>query len=97
MPLIIQWTFDDGTVEVERVPVEIWRKNEEKLTKVFVKDKEVTAIELDPFKETADIDESNNSFPVREVPTRFQLFKKHKYKDKPNPMQKAKQQREIRP
>ena len=97
MPLIIQWTFDDGTVEVERVPVEIWRKNEQKVTKVFVKDKEVTAIELDPFKETADIDESNNSFPVREVPTRFQLFKKHKYKDKPNPMQKAKQQREIRP
>ena len=96
MPLIIQWTFDDGTVEVERVPVEIWRKNEDKLTKVFVKNKEVTAIELDPYKETADIDESNNSFPVREVPTRFQLFKKHKYKDKPNPMQKAKQ-REIRP
>ncbi|MBP9054952.1 MAG: M1 family metallopeptidase [Saprospiraceae bacterium] len=97
MPLIIQWTFDDGTVEVERVPVEIWRKNEDKLTKVFVKNKEVTAIELDPYKETADIDELNNSFPVREVPTRFQLFKKHKYKDKPNPMQKAKQQREIRP
>ncbi|MFZ1561123.1 MAG: M1 family peptidase, partial [Saprospiraceae bacterium] len=86
----IEWTFADGTKEVERVPVEIWRKNEDKVTKVFVKNKEVTAIILDPYKETADIDEANNSFPVREIPTRFQLFKQHKYKEKLNPMQKAK-------
>ncbi len=98
MPIIIEWTFADGTKEVERVPVEIWRKNEEKVTKVFVKNKEVTAIQLDPFSETADIDVSNNSFPVREVPTRFQLFKQHKYKEKLNPMQKAKEkEKEIRP
>jgi len=90
MPIIIEWTFADGTKEVERVPVEIWRLNEEKVTKVFVKNKEVTSIILDPYKETADIDESNNSFPVREIPTRFQLFKQHKYKEKLNPMQKAK-------
>jgi hypothetical protein len=98
MPIIIEWTFADGTKEVERVPVEIWRKNEEKVTKVFVKNKEVTAIQLDPFSETADIDVSNNSFPVREVPTRFQLFKQHKYKEKLNPMQKAKEkEKELRP
>lgn len=90
MPIIIEWTFADGTKEVERVPVEIWRLNEEKVTKVFVKNKEVTSIILDPYKETADIDASNNSFPVREIPTRFQLFKQHKYKEKLNPMQKAK-------
>jgi hypothetical protein len=90
MPIIIEWTFADGTKEVERVPVEIWRKNEDKVTKVFVKNKEVTAIILDPYKETADIDEANNSFPVREIPTRFQLFKQHKYQEKLNPMQKAK-------
>ena len=96
MPIIIEWTFDDGTKEVERVPVEIWRKNEDKVTKVFVKNKEVTSIILDPYRETADIDESNNSFPVREIPTRFQLFKQHKIKEKPNPMQKAKA-REIKP
>jgi hypothetical protein len=66
------------------------------VTKVFVKNKEVTSIILDPYRETADIDESNNSFPVREIPTRFQLFKQHKIKEKPNPMQKAKA-REIKP
>ena len=96
MPIIIEWTFEDGTKEIERVPVEIWRKNEASVQKVFVKDQKVTSIILDPFKETADIDESNNSYPLREMPTRFQLFKQHKYRPKPNPMQKA-AERSIRP
>ena len=90
MPVIIEWTFEDGTKEVERVPVEIWRKNENNFTKVFVKDKEVAGIVIDPYRETADIDESNNNWPVRELPDRFQVFKKHNVKDEPNPMQKAK-------
>ncbi len=96
MPVIIEWTFEDGTKEVERVPVEIWRKNEDQFTKVFVKNKEVTAIVIDPYRETADIDESNNNWPVKELPTRFQLFKEHKYKEKLNPMQKA-AQKELKP
>lgn len=96
MPVIIEWTFEDGSKEVERVPVEIWRKNEEKFTKVFVKKKEVTSIIIDPNKETADIDESNNNWPIKELPTRFQLFKQHKYKEKLNPMQKA-AQKELKP
>ncbi len=89
MPVIIEWTFDDGTTEIERIPVEIWRKNENEFTKVFMKEKEVTAIRIDPYKETADIDESNNNWPVRELPNRFQVFKQHKGDDQPNPMQKA--------
>ena len=96
MPIIIEWTFADGTKEVERVPVEIWRLNEENVTKVFVKNKEVTSIILDPYKETADIDETNNSFPVREIPTRFQLYKQKSVKEKLNPMQKAKK-KELKP
>lgn len=90
MPVILEWTFDDGTTEIERIPVEIWRKNENQFTKVFVKEKEVTSIRLDPFKETADIDESNNNWPVRELPSRFQVFKQHKVDAGLNPMQKAK-------
>jgi hypothetical protein len=98
MPIIIEWTYEDGTKEIEYIPVEIWRKNEKTVTKVFEKDKVVTAILLDPYHETADIDESNNSFPVREIPTRFQVFKKHKFDEKPNPMQKAlKKEKEIKP
>ncbi len=90
MPVIIEWTYEDGSTEIERVPVEIWRKNENNFQKVFVKDKVVTAIRIDPLKETADIDESNNNWPVRELPSRFEVFRKHVQKEQPNPMQKAK-------
>ena len=95
MPVIIEWTFADGTKEVETIPVEIWRLNENSFKKVFVKDKEVTAIVIDPYRETADIDEMNNNWPVKELPSRFQVFKKNKMKEKLNPMQKAK--KVIRP
>lgn len=75
MPIIIEWTFKDGTKEITRIPAPIWRKNENKVTKVFVKDKEVASIKLDPLRETADINEKNNSWPVMENPSKFQLFK----------------------
>ncbi len=87
MVVIIEWTFVDGTKEVEKVPVEIWRKNETKFRKVFVKNKEVTGIVIDPYKETADIDLVNNNWPVKELPSRFQVFKNHKKMDSQNAMQ----------
>ncbi len=75
MPIIVEWTFKDGSKEVDRIPVGIWKLNEQKVTKLFVKDKEVVSIKLDPMRETADINESNGMWPVREMPSRFQLFK----------------------
>jgi aminopeptidase N len=95
MPIIIEWTYKDGTKEVDRIPAQVWRLNENKVVKVFVKDKEVASIKLDPMRETADIDESNNSWPtVNATPTKFQLFKmKQQNQRNPqqgiNPMQKA--------
>ncbi len=95
MPLIIEWTYKDGTKEVDRIPAQIWRLNETKVTKTFIKDKEVVSIKLDPMRETADIDETNNSWPtVNSTPTKFQLFKmKQQNQRNPpqniNPMQKA--------
>lgn len=74
MPIIVEWTFKDGSKEVDRIPANIWRLNEYKVTKVFVKEKEVAAVRLDPMRETADIDESNNMWPVKEMPSRFTLF-----------------------
>jgi hypothetical protein len=75
MPLIIEWTFKDGSKEINRIPAQIWRKNENKVTKVFLKDKEVTGIRLDPMRETADIDENNNIWPAIDLPSKFQLYK----------------------
>jgi hypothetical protein len=75
MPLILQFNYVDGTSEVERIPAEIWRLNESEVSKVFAKKKEVKNIVLDPYRETADIDESNNYWPRQYNPTRFELFK----------------------
>ncbi len=76
MPVIIEWTFKDGSKEVDRIPAEIWRMNENTVTKVFVKDKEVVDIVLDPFKETTDINTADNVFPKRATNSKFDQFKK---------------------
>ncbi len=76
MPVIIEWTFKDGSKETERLPAEIWRTNEKTVTKVFVKEKEVSAVVLDPQKETADINTSDNVFPKIEEITKFDELKK---------------------
>ncbi len=75
MPIIIEWIFKDGTKEVDRVSVQVWRKNENKVVKTFMKDKEVASIKIDPMRETADINESNNTWPAVATPSKFQLFK----------------------
>lgn len=75
MPIIIEWTYKDGTKEVERIPAQVWRINENKVVKTFIKDKEVAAVKLDPYRETADINESNNSFNTIAEPSRFSIFK----------------------
>jgi hypothetical protein len=75
MPIIIEWTYKDGSKEVDRIGVNVWRKNENKVIKSFLKDKEVVSIKLDPSRETADIDEKNNAWPVVTEPSKFQLFK----------------------
>ena len=75
MPIIVEWTYKDGTKEIDRIPAQVWRMNENKVTKTFVKDKEVASIKLDPLKETADINESNNSWNTISEPSKFSVFK----------------------
>jgi len=96
-PVILEWTFTDGTTETERIPVEIWRKNEQKFTQVFVKNKEVKSIKLDPWRETADVDEKNNSRPIPTEPKLFMVYKKHKFEKDENMMQKAKKWKTLKP
>ena len=75
MPIIIEWTYKDGTKEIERIPAQVWRKNEKKVIKTFMKDKEVASVKLDPYKETADVDESNNTYGDIKPPRKFKVFK----------------------
>jgi hypothetical protein len=75
MPVIIEWTFKDGSKEIDRIPAEIWRQNETQITKTFFKDKEVVNMTLDPFKEIADTEVDNNYFPKGETASKFDKFK----------------------
>jgi hypothetical protein len=76
-PLVIEWTYKDGSKEIERIPAEVWRVNENEITKVFVKDKEVVNIVMDPNAELADVDVSNNSFPKKSTESKVDQFKKN--------------------
>lgn len=76
-PIIIEWTYADGTKELEQIPAEIWRSNENVCKKVFVKDKEVVNITIDPTDATADTEMSNNYFPKREATSRIEEFKEN--------------------
>lgn len=86
MPVLLTLKYADGTTEEMRIPAEIWRYNNEKISKVLMLDKELASIELDARQETADADLSNNSFPPREVKNRFELFKQNR-PAQPNLMQ----------
>lgn len=75
MPIIVEFTFADGTKETQKLSAQIWRKNENKVTSVFLTNKKAVSIQLDPMRETADIDESNNKWPNVLTPSKFTMFK----------------------
>lgn len=97
MPIIIQFNYEDGSSDIERIHAYVWRKNENTVTKTFVKNKKVQSIQLDPYKETADINENNNLWNIKIQPSKFEMFKEKTKDIKPrgqssgkNPMQTSK-------
>jgi len=94
MPIIIEWTFTDDSVQTDRIPVHIWRKDENHVSKTFIFKKEVKSIRIDPYRETADINEDNNLWPVLKQPSSFELYKNRNQLPRgagneiPNPMQR---------
>ncbi len=95
MPLIFELEFMDGTKRRVNIPAEIWKRSEKEVNKVFACEREVKSILLDPQLETADVDLSNNSWPQRVTPTRFELFKESQGRSRENPMQRAKREAEL--
>jgi hypothetical protein len=70
MPVIIKFVYEDGSSEEFRIPAELW-KMQDSASKVFVTNKKVARIIIDPNKETADVDKSNNYWPKGEIPMEF--------------------------
>ena len=65
MPVAIKVTYEDKSTEEIRLPAQIWRRNPDSVSKMIVADKKITSIEIDPHRETADVDIENNYFPRR--------------------------------
>ena len=78
MPIILEFTFEDGTKLYDKSSAQIWRKDEQKVSKTYYFNKKLKSIQLDPMKETADIDTSNNFWSASSEPlspTKFQVYK----------------------
>ena len=99
MPIILEFTFEDGTKLTDKSSAQIWRMNEQKVSKTYYFEKKLKSVQLDPMRETADIDTSNNFWSndggTAQV-SKFDLFKQKETGNargasngKVNPMQAA--------
>ena len=71
MPIIVALTFEDGTVENHKFPAQIWRMNDQEVSRTFATQKVIKKIVVDPNLETADVDVTNNTWPKEEVKSKF--------------------------
>ncbi len=94
MPIILQFKLADGSIEEHHIPAEIWRMNNEMVSKVFVTEQKIEQIILDPYLETADVDRENNYFPPQKQMNQFELFKQRRYGGGENPMQRSRRAEE---
>ncbi|MDC1080464.1 M1 family metallopeptidase [Flavobacteriaceae bacterium] len=75
MPIIVEYSYADGTKEQVTYPVQVWRKNPKSVTKRITSNKEIVKVVIDPKAKTADVNLSNNSWPKEEIKSDFDKFK----------------------
>ena len=98
MPILVELTFEDGTTEEHSIPALIWRKNSGSVSKLFITEKPIASVKVDPRQQTADTNLDNNIFPREIQQSRFQVFKANKSSGNgpSNPMRRAKEAEEKR-
>ncbi|MGC6533575.1 MAG: M1 family metallopeptidase, partial [Flavobacteriales bacterium] len=93
MPVIVEFELENGERIRHHIPAEIWKMDDEVVSKVFVTPMPAVRIVLDPNLETADTDNTNNAWPPRPEPSRFELYKERQGRrgggGGENPMQRA--------
>ena len=80
MTIVVRITYEDGSVENKYYPAQIWRFNDNEVSKLLATDKAIKSIELDPDLLTADVNLKNNTWPRKKEESKFDKFKK-KLKD----------------
>jgi len=74
-PLPVTIEYANGSTEDYMIPAEIWRRNAEFVTKLFVLDNKASGFKLDEAHQTADADYSNNAYPPVMRSSRLELYK----------------------
>ena len=75
MPIIVEYSYADGTSERVTYPVQVWRKNDASVRKLVTSNKELVGVAVDPDAETADVNLNNNAWPKEKTDTDFDKFK----------------------
>ena len=75
MPILVDFVYKDGSRESFNYPAEIWLRNDKEVRKVFPSDKEIVEIIIDAKQITSDVNISNNYWPRKKTPTKFEAFK----------------------
>ncbi len=88
MPIIFEIVYDDDSRETVRVPVDVWARDNQTARKLVVASRQIKQITLDPRRETADADLTDNYYPPQMPKSRFQLFKQSRGGGG-NPMQQS--------
>lgn len=65
-PIVIRFTFTDGSIELIQLPAEIWRYDEEKIIKAFLFEKVLKSVTIDPQELTGDVNTMNNYYPRKD-------------------------------
>jgi len=71
MPIPLELTYEDGTKELIRIPVEVWRKNSSKAIWLKRSKLKITQAIIDPYWEIGDTQIENNYYPTRLIPARL--------------------------
>ncbi len=78
MPIIVEYTYEDGSKKTETYPAQIWRLNDKEVKKAIASNKKIVSIQVDPNLETADVDTSNNAWPKKKEMSEFDKMKNKK-------------------
>ena len=94
-PVVLKLVYKDGTEEERRIPAEVWRRPGDTVSTFIVAgERELVAVELDPHRETPDVDRSDNHFPPKIDEERVELREGFRSRSSGNPMRAAKEREE---
>jgi len=65
MPTTVQVKFKDGTEQIVKLPIEVWKRNKEWTFKLN-STKEIEQVQLDPNSQIPDVNSQNNSWTSAE-------------------------------